>query len=106
MAEKDKGKTRTHTPLFLLLLLLLQLLQVLLGDLQDLRGLLLGGAVGGGEVPRRPVEGGARGGPGQVPPQTLTHRFTLQQLRPAGQLQRRKRSQIRGLTNQRKRKHY
>lgn len=62
------------SPLFFLALPLLQLLQVFLGQLDDVAGLLLrGGAEGGGAT----VEGLAGGGAGEALPQVLVDRLAL-----------------------------
>lgn len=69
-------------PFFLLLLHLLELLQVLLGHLDDVAGLLLRGDEGGGEGGGAGVERGAGRRPGQALPQALVHGLALQKLRP------------------------
>ena len=66
-------------PPLLLALPFLQLLQVLLGQLNDVRGLLLGGH-GGEGPPGAPVQGLAGGGPGQVLTEALVDGLALQQL--------------------------
>lgn len=62
-----------HVPLFLLFLLLLEFLQVFLGHLDDVPGLLPWSEEGGAAVQR-----GTSGGPGQVLPEVLAHGLALQ----------------------------
>lgn len=68
--QSDKSRT---LPLLLLLLLLPELLQVFLGHLDDVAGLLLGSEEGGGEGAGPSVQRGARGGPRQTLPEILAH---------------------------------
>lgn len=89
MAHSDTGsqsggclqpkRGEASSPLFLLALPLLQLLQVFLGQLDDVAGLLLRGrAEGGGAT----VEGLTGGGAGEALPQVLVDRLALQKFGP------------------------
>lgn len=69
-------------PLLLLLLLLLELLQVLLGHLDDVAGLLLRGEEGEGAGAA--VQRGARGGPRQILPEVLAHGLTFKKFGSGG----------------------
>ena len=77
----ESASPATTVPLLLLALPFLQLLQVLLGQLDDVRGLLLGGQ-GGEGPPGAPVQGLARGGTGQALTEALVDGLALQQLGP------------------------
>lgn len=77
----SQQKEEPSPPLFLLLLLLLEFLQVFLGHLDDVAGLLLWSEDGRGKGGGASVQRGASGGPGQTLPQVLAHGLALQKLR-------------------------
>lgn len=74
-------------PFLFLFLSFLQFLQVLLGEFDDVRSLLLRGQRRGGESAGSSVERLAIGGTRQILPQMLVNRFTLQEFGSEGEIQ-------------------
>lgn len=76
----SRPPTTLSLPFLLLLFSFLQFLQVFLGELDDVGGLLLGGQQRvGGEGTSPAVERLAGGGSGQILPEVLIHSFALQE---------------------------
>lgn len=84
LTPDQKKPIPVSLPLLFLFLSFLQFLQVFLGELDDVRSLLLGGQRRGGEGARSSVERLAVGGARQILPQMLVHGLALQEFGSEG----------------------